>query len=159
MVNPWLQRWSRQAVFSDSVARIRPTRGLLCLLLTLGLFACAGTAARTALAAGTEGSSLQQLAEEEALAEKSKTATTATTSSSTSTEGTGNSHTVLVLAMVAAVVLLSGIAFVIVRDARRVAPATEADITEPRSSRDTAAMLRKRRAKAKAARQQRKRNR
>ena len=49
--------------------------------------------------------------------------------------------------------------FVIVRDARRVAPANEADVIEARSAHDTAVRLRKRRAKAKAARQQRKRNR
>ena len=56
--------------------------------------------------------------------------------------------------------LLSGIAFVIARDARRVAPATDADLAEARvRRRDPAVTLRKRRAKAKAARQQRKRNR
>ena len=67
----------------------------------------------------------------------------------------------ILLALVAAVVLLSGIAFVIVRDARRVAPATEADLldAEARSNHNAGRALRKRRAKAKAARQQRKRNR
>jgi len=54
-------------------------------------------------------------------------------------------------------VLLLGIAFLIVRDARRVAPAS--DEMQTGGSRDPAARLRKRRAQAKAARRQRKRNR
>jgi hypothetical protein len=56
-------------------------------------------------------------------------------------------------------VLLLAIGWVIVRDARRVAPAGEADLLDRGSARDTAARMRKRRAKARAARQQRKRNR
>ena len=65
----------------------------------------------------------------------------------------------ILLAGAAAALLLAGIAFVIVRDARRFAPANDADVIEARSAHDTAVRLRKRRAKAKAARQQRKRNR
>ena len=126
----------------------------MCLLLLAALLACVGTAAPSALA--LEGSNLQQQAEQESQAETSTTPTTST--SATSTTETSNSHTLILFAMVAAVVLLSGIAFVIVRDARRVAPAVDAEVTEARSNRDTALMLRKRRAKAKAARQQRKRN-
>ena len=53
----------------------------------------------------------------------------------------------------------SEIAVVIVRDARRVAPAGDPESVERGLARDSAARLRKRRAKAKAARQQRKRNR
>ena len=45
------------------------------------------------------------------------------------------------------------------RDARKVAPAGDGPLAEARAARDTAATLRRRRAKAKAARQQRKRNR
>jgi hypothetical protein len=52
--------------------------------------------------------------------------------------------------------LLAGVAFFIVRDSRRVAPAGDGLAG---SSRDRAVRLRKRRAKAKAARRQRKRNR
>ena len=47
----------------------------------------------------------------------------------------------------------------IVRDARRVAPAGAEDIGEGSAGHDPAAQHRKRRAKAKAARQQRKKNR
>ncbi|HEY2216414.1 MAG TPA: hypothetical protein VGH21_02895 [Solirubrobacteraceae bacterium] len=58
-----------------------------------------------------------------------------------------------------AIVLLIAIASVIVRDARSVAPASDPQVAEARSAHDAAAVLRKRRAKAKAARRQRKRNR
>jgi hypothetical protein len=60
---------------------------------------------------------------------------------------------------VAAVLLLIGIAFVIVRDARKVAPAGDPQLSAGVASSNWAAKQRKRRAKAKAARQQRKRNR
>lgn len=110
-----------------------------------------------AKAAGSVGgSSLQELAETPE--ETTTTSTTSTTSSSTTP--TTNSQKTILIAIGAAVVLLSGIGFVIARDARRVAPATDADLAEARAgSRDPASTLRKRRAKAKAARQQRKRNR
>jgi hypothetical protein len=94
--------------------------------------------------------------------EASTSATKTVTAARTSTEtNKGTSRNVILLALVAAVIVLSGIAFVIVRDARRVAPATEADLAEveARSAHDAAVRLRKRRAKAKAARKQRKRTR
>jgi hypothetical protein len=90
--------------------------------------------------------------------EATPTRTTASTASTESTSSS-NSSSVILLALGAAIVLLLGIAFVIVRDARRVAPAGEVGMTEGRSARDSAARLRRRRAKAKAARRQRKRNR
>jgi uncharacterized protein HemX len=90
---------------------------------------------------------------EEAPEEETKTTTTATTSTS-SAEPT-NSHTTILLVLAAAVVLLSGIAVVIIRDARRVAPATEREMIQGSSASDTAARMQKRRAKAKAARRQR----
>jgi hypothetical protein len=55
--------------------------------------------------------------------------------------------------------LLAVIGVAIVRDARRVAPAGDVQLAEARSGRDAAARLRKRRAQAKAARKQRRRNR
>ena len=87
-----------------------------------------------------------------------------TTTNQSSTQGTesskpSNSRTLLVVGGAAAVVLLGGIAFVIVRDARRVAPAGDVQLTEERARRDSAARVRRRRAQAKAARRQRKRNR
>jgi hypothetical protein len=117
------------------------------LALTLG--------AAPALAAGLETSnSFSELAKEEAEPAK----TTATTSSSTTSEPT-NSHTTVFIALGAAVLLLSGIGFVIARDARKVAPAGDIEAVERGAARDSAAKLARRRAKAKAARQQRKRNR
>jgi hypothetical protein len=90
-----------------------------------------------------------------------ETTTTATTSKSASTSSgePTNSQKTIFLALGAAVLLLGAIAIVIARDARRVAPAGDPDAIERESSRGSAAQLRRRRAKARAARQQRKRNR
>jgi hypothetical protein len=86
--------------------------------------------------------------------------TTATTRGNTGTTSeSSNSQTLILVAGSAAVVLLCGIGYVIVRDARRVAPASDGDVIEARGGRDNAARHARRRAKAKAARQQRKRNR
>ncbi len=91
--------------------------------------------------------------------EETTTATTSTTSTSSTESSTTNDQKTILIAIVAAVILLSGIAFVIVRDARRwprrptpISPKGVRAATRPST-------LRKRRAKAKAARQQRKRNR
>ncbi len=72
-----------------------------------------------------------------------------------------NSKSTIVLGIIVALGLLLGIAYVIVRDARQVAPASEADEEEldARLAHERAQALRKRRAKAKAARMQRKRTR
>jgi hypothetical protein len=64
----------------------------------------------------------------------------------------------VVLVFAAAALLLGGIAFYIVRNARGMAPVAEG-LAEPSRARDQAARARKRRAKAKAARAARKRNR
>lgn len=123
---------------------------------TLAL-ALAGVAAPPALSASIEGgnafSELSQKAQQETTPTQT-TASTATTESSSSSDST-----TLVLGVAAAVVLIAGIAFAIVRDARRVAPAGDGQLGESSPTRDSAARLRRRRAKAKAARQQRKRNR
>jgi len=108
-------------------------------------------------AGGVNGSNLQELAE---TPEETTTSTSTTSNAGTSTSSTTNNQKTILIAIAVAVVILSGIGFVIARDARRVAPATDADLAEARSGgRDPAVMLRKRRAKAKAARKQRKRNR
>lgn len=144
---------------SRSVATARPSaRAALRLLLAATLIAVALFAVRApaGFAAGLGNSgALNELTEPEA---ESTTTKSTTTASTTSTSSSSTSGTVLIVALGAAVLLLGGIAFVILRDAHRVAPAGEADLLE-RPARDTAAMQRKRRAKAKAARQQRKRNR
>ncbi|HEV7586276.1 MAG TPA: hypothetical protein VGO14_10915 [Solirubrobacteraceae bacterium] len=125
----------------------------LALLLTL---AVAVISAPAALAATGGGNAFGELTE--GGSEPAKTATTAPSTRSSTPEAT-NSQTVIILALVAAVVVLVGIALVIARDARKVAPAGDAELTAGLGSRDWAARQRKRRAKAKAARRQRKRNR
>jgi hypothetical protein len=127
------------------------------LLAVLALLSLPLLAAPGALAAGIEGgnsfSELSRKAEEE----EPPAETTATTKNAESE--TRNSNKTLFIGIGAAAVLLLAIAFVIVRDARRVAPAGAEDVTEGRRGRDTAGRQRNRRAKAKAARQQRKKNR
>ncbi len=126
----------------------------VCALCLVTLLALAGIRATGVSAAGFEGSGAgSQLTE--GAPETTPTQTTATTST---TETTNSKRTILI-AGIAALLLLSGIAFVIVRDARRVAPATAEEFSDSRSGRDASVALRKRRAKAKAARKQRKRTR
>ena len=133
----------------------RRLAGILAGALAIALLAGSATTVPAALAAAPEGQALQELTE----GGQEATPTTTSTTATTSTEPTGNSHTTILLAALAAIVLLCAIGFVIARDARRVAPATDAELADARSSRDPAVALRRRRAKAKAARQQRKRNR
>jgi hypothetical protein len=128
----------------------------LCLTVAMVL---AGLTAQSATSAGLGGgNALTELTQGQTETTASTPTTTGTTSAET-TNSDSNSHLMLLLGVGAAVVLLGGIAFVIVRDARRVAPAGDADSLERGSSRGSAGQLRRRRAKAKAARQQRKRNR
>ena len=130
---------------------------MLC-CLSLALAAGEPTVSHAAQEPAQEGQALSELTKgtpETNTASTAKTATTANTSES----GGSTSRTLILAALGAAVVLLSAIGFVIVRDARRVAPAGDADLVDGRPARETAAQLRKRRAKAKAARRQRKRNR
>jgi hypothetical protein len=139
-------------------ARTRLARLCACAVL---LFAFTGPAAATALAASGAVSSegaFNQLSEA-ATKESTQTQKTETTGTTGTTEPTSNSKKTIIIALVAAVVLLSAIAYVIVRDARRMAPAGDPQLVEARSAHDHAAQLRKRRAKAKAARRQRKRTR
>lgn len=118
------------------------------------ILALAGATAPVAGAATLNpGGSFDELTERQA-----ETTTTSSTPTRVANEPT-NSHTTILLALGAAVVLLSGIAFVIVRDARRVAPASDGELIDSRSARSATLRLQRRRAKAKAARRQRKRNR
>lgn len=145
--------------YARRVPSVRPTatphlRASACLCCLLVLLTLAGVRATGVSAAGFEGSGAGSRLTEGG-AETTQTQTTATTS----TTETTNSKSTILIAGIAAVVLLSGIAFVIVRDARRVAPATADEFSDGRSGRDASVALRKRRAKAKAARKQRKRTR
>jgi|HubBroStandDraft_6_1064221.scaffolds.fasta_scaffold07215_5 hypothetical protein len=83
-----------------------------------------------------------------------KTTTTASTSTQEASSGTNTSE---ILALIAGGALLVGIAYMILRDARSVAPVTEGLATG--GTRNPEGRLRKRRAQAKAARLQRKRHR
>jgi hypothetical protein len=122
----------------------------LCAILALAL-----TAPASAPAALGGGSSFSELTEGQT--ETTPTETTATTAT-TSEASTSNSKDTILIAGAAALLLLCGIAFLIVRDARSVAPAGDGLLGKGGSGHDTAAMMRKRRAKAKAARRQRKQN-
>lgn len=88
--------------------------------------------------------------------EEASTPTTSTASNTSSTSGVSTS--VLLPIFIVGAILLGGIAFFIVRDARGVAPVVDG-FGNASSAQERAVRLRKRRAKAKAARQQRKRNR
>jgi hypothetical protein len=136
--------------------RCRPASLLLCAILVLALAGAAAPASSSAAVeqgTGLGENELSKQAQEEAATET--TATKASTESSTSTKSQG-----VVLGLIgAAIVVLIGVAFVIVRDARKVAPAGDGPLAESRSPGNSANRMRKRRARAKAARQQRKRNR
>lgn len=121
-----------------------------------GSLGAAGTATgSTGEGVGGSSGSSSNLAQK-AEAETEEEPATKTTSTSTSESG-GIPTSVLVPIFIAGALLLGGIAFLIVRDARSVAPVTDGMVGG--SVQDKAARQRKRRAKAKAARQQRKRNR
>jgi hypothetical protein len=137
----------------EPVRRVAAARAAVCaaaLVLALAL-----VCTPVALAATFEGSGA--LSKLQGSGEETQTQTA--TTPNTGTTEPSNSKGLILVALGAAVVLLSGIAYVIVRDARRVAPAGDEDLLERRSAHDQAVTLAKRRAKAKAARQQRKRNR
>jgi hypothetical protein len=89
--------------------------------------------------------------------EEEASAPATSTTSNSATSGGVSSGALLPIFIVGAA-LLGGIAFLILRDARSVAPVTDA-LGGGNSAHDRAARMRKRRAKAKAARRQRKRNR
>jgi hypothetical protein len=129
---------------------------LVCVtLLVLGSLGAVG--APVAISAELSGgNALGELTKSEP--EATTTAAKATTTTTTTEEPTNNSTTVY-LAIGAGAVLLLGIVFVIMRDVRRVAPAGDVEMAEATVARDTALKVSRRRAKAKAARQQRKRNR
>jgi cobalamin biosynthesis Mg chelatase CobN len=91
-----------------------------------------------------------------AAGEEESTATTATTASGTALSSVSTG--VVIPVGIVCIVLLGGIAFFILRDARGVAPAGDG-LGSRSTAQEHAARRRKRRAKAKAARQQRKRNR
>jgi hypothetical protein len=146
-------------MLSSSVLGSRHVRSRVAALLLAALLALACLPG-LALGASLGASGFQkELTEGSPETETTTTATTAT--SATTEEGTAKSSgSTITIVIVVGVVLLAGVTFVIVRDARRVAPAGDAELAQGSSSpRHSEAAMRKRRAKAKAARAQRKRNR
>ncbi len=132
----------------------------MCALCLAALLALAVAPTWAAGAASLGGSALNNLTKGSSETETASTASTATTATTSTTESEPhNSHTTVLIVLGAAVLLLMGVAFVIIRDARRVAPAGDGELVEGSTSRHSEAALRRRRAKAKAARRQRKRNR
>jgi len=127
-------------------------------LLTVLVLACGALLAPAgALAAESlEPNSFNELSEK---ASQETTPTETTSSTKTEESESKNSSKTILIAAGAAIVLLAAIGFVIVRDARRVAPAGAEDLVEGKRGHDPAVRRRNRRAKAKAARQQRKKNR
>jgi hypothetical protein len=134
-----------------------PSRRVVACLCAVGALALSAGVAPEAMSATAPGGG-NAFSELTQGGQETPTTTTATTAS-TEPASSSNSNKVVLLALVAAVALLIAIAFVIVRDARRVAPVDDGALSSGASARDTAAQMRKRRAKAKAARRQRKRNR
>jgi hypothetical protein len=124
-------------------------------VLPVAVLALGGAFAVAPVASAASSGLNNELAEKAEQQEPEATTSTA----NNGTTRSSNSRTVIIAALGAAVALLIAIAFVIVRDARRVAPVGEGPMGEGGDPRRSAAELRKRRARAKAARQQRKRNR
>ncbi len=115
-------------------------------------------AAKPSLAPTAASKKALQEAVQRALKGKTVGKTAVKTTSSTEMGGAQESKTStpMIMALVAGVLVLGGIAFVIVRDARSVAPVVEGATG---GTRNPEGRLRKRRAQAKAARRQRKRHR
>jgi H+/gluconate symporter-like permease len=136
--------------------RLHSLRARACLLGATALLAGGLIGVPQAAATGIEGGNSFNELSEKAQQEPTTTAETQTTETA---KETSNSQKTIFIAIGAAIVLLIAIAFVIVRDARRVAPAGAEDFGEGSSGRDNAIRQRKRREKARAARRQRKKNR
>ncbi len=133
---------------------LRASACVLCLAAVLA-FVGAGAPAAVATSLGN-GGALNRLTEEQP--EETETKTAASTTAAASSE-THNTSTLLLAGVGVAAVLLIGIVFLIMRDLRSVVPATDGELFEGSTPRHSEEALRRRRAKAKAARKQRKRNR
>ena len=140
---------------ASQIPRVALCALCLCAALALG---AAGAAPAPAAGVGANNA-FSELATGGGSEAQTATTSKAAKTSTTETSSTSNSKSLILGALAAAVVLLSGIAFVIIRDARKVAPAPDLDAIEARAGHDASVRLAKRRAKAKAARQQRKRTR
>lgn len=130
----------------------------LCIIALLAFTGSVGVPDALAVEAST-GASLNNYLEKEPEATKESAAAEAEDAANAHAKSSSSSGpSTLLIAGIAAGVLLFGIAFLIVRDARKVAPVIEGP-TGGVTAEARAAALRKRRGKAKAAKRQRKRNR
>jgi hypothetical protein len=130
----------------------RITAALACLGVLLTLALAAATVASAEVSDPFNGVPNPSTATTEAAT------TTTAASSETGTTSLSSKKSLVIPLIVAIVAVLGGIAYMIVRDARSVAPVGEGGVGG-RAAAEAGAMMRKRRAKAKAARRQRKRNR
>lgn len=145
------------SVEEQKLSSWRRLRGRACVLAVLAVLGGGDLGAPAAGAANVEGGNAFNELSSKAQEEE---ATTPTATSTTGTESEAhNSNKTVLIGIGAAIVLLIAIAAVILRDARRVAPAGAEELSEGRSAHDVAVRQRKRRAKAKAARAQRKKHR
>jgi hypothetical protein len=142
------------------IARVRSTLRLFSCLLATAIVAVSLLPAPLAAAAAKAPApaSREQGGAAAGATEQRRTAEREASRRRTAANGEPGSLTALPVIFVAAALLLGAIAAYIVRDARRHAPVI-AGVVDGASKAIRAAQARKRRAKAKAARQQRKRNR
>lgn len=127
------------------------------LLAVLALMSFSAAMPAAAGASSVEGGNAFNELSEKASEEAETTNKAATTKTGESEPR--NSNKTIFIGIGAAVVLLLAIGYVIVRDARRVAPAGPDDVGEGKRGRDPAVRHANRRAKSKAARQARRKNR
>lgn len=141
---------------SALLRRLRLIPAACALLALVAAFALTAPAVRAEVSNPFPGVTTETEAEEEAATAAQEAQETEGTET---TEASGTSDAILFIAGGIALVLVLVIGYVIVRDARSAAPAEDPLVEEERSSHDRAVQMRKRRAKAKRAREQRKRNR
>jgi hypothetical protein len=122
----------------------------LCAVLALACSACLPAVAGAELSAA---GGIQEYVNKAQQQQETSATTTAVTSATETAKSSSISSSLVILAVVVGGLLLGGIAFVIVRDARSVAPVTESSGPGRGGANDPAVQLRRRRAKAKAARQ------
>ena len=138
--------------------RRRGLRARVSILLALAVFAGGSFGVPVAAGEGIEGgNSFNELSKKAQEEENTETTAARTTGSESEAH---NSNKTIFIGAGAAIVLLLAIAYVIIKDARKVAPAGAEDIMEGgRKGHDRAVRHQNRRAKAKAAKAQRKKNR
>lgn len=130
----------------------------LCAMVLLAVLSFAGMCSSAVAANSVEGGTAFNELSQKAQEQEKTTSTEATTTSAAAKEPRNSKKTILI-GIGAAIVLLLAIAYVIIRDARAHVPEEDPADLEATVHHDNAIRLRKQRAKAKAARQQRKRNR